>query len=429
MTEETKRLLMVAFHYPPDNTSTGVLRTLKFTQYLPDSGWYCDVLSVPEHLYWSIDPGSVRGIPEDTRVYRVWAADTKRLFGIGGHYPAFLGVPDRYWPWIVPAVKKVGKLIGQNGIPAIFTTYPVPSALLIGLLAKRRYNNLPWIADFRDPWVEDSMPAWRRFVEARLEARVIACADRVICNTPRMRDWFLARYPHIDPGKFVTVPNGYDEDELSRVVPEASDRFEIIYTGIIAPGNRNPRPLFAAVRYALDQGWLDESDLVLTFLGAGPYCRSEAFTKDVEHYGVGHLLNVTEERIPYAAALNRTAGADLVLVLSEPLGDDPLSRAERKWSHLQVPVKLYEALGMGKQVLALVSDGAAKDILAETGSGAAVSPHEPAAIAKVLGRIYSEARTGGHKPAPDPAVLQRYSRRNLAAKLARVLNDLVSDFT
>ena len=31
-------VLMVAFHYPPEGSSSGVLRTLKFSKYLPRLG-------------------------------------------------------------------------------------------------------------------------------------------------------------------------------------------------------------------------------------------------------------------------------------------------------------------------------------------------------------------------------------------------------
>ena len=40
-----KSALMIAFHYPPMRGSSGVLRTLKFANYLPDYGWNPIVLT------------------------------------------------------------------------------------------------------------------------------------------------------------------------------------------------------------------------------------------------------------------------------------------------------------------------------------------------------------------------------------------------
>ena len=34
-----KRVLMIAFHYPPASVSSGIQRTLKFSAYLPELGW------------------------------------------------------------------------------------------------------------------------------------------------------------------------------------------------------------------------------------------------------------------------------------------------------------------------------------------------------------------------------------------------------
>ena len=66
-----RKLLVVVFHYPPDNSSTGVLRTLKFTQYLGRRGWGTEVISVPTGLYLARDAKLAEQIPSHTRVTRV----------------------------------------------------------------------------------------------------------------------------------------------------------------------------------------------------------------------------------------------------------------------------------------------------------------------------------------------------------------------
>jgi len=425
MSDDPRRLLMVAFHYPPDNTSTGVLRTLKFTQYLEEFGWMCDVLSVPETLYSSTDPASLEKIPDAVRVHRAWANDIKKISSIRGLYPAFLGVPDRYWLWIWPALRQAKRLLrGDHPFKAVFSTYPVPSALLIGLLLKKRHG-LPWIADFRDPWVEDSMAGWEKLVGARIERAVLEQADRVVCNTPRMREWFMQRYPQVDADKLVTIPNGYDARELAEVIPAPLKKFQIFYGGVIDGENRNPRPLLAGVRHAIDQGWIDASQLHITFLGAGAYGVGAAFTQDVERLRLQDYIELCEQRIPYAQALQRAAGADVILVLSEALGDDEAAEKERQWSRLQVPVKVYEGLGMQRQILALVSDGAAKDILTETRSGVAVPPTDVEGIARALRRLYERWQAGSSAEAADQAQLEKYSRKSLAGRLAATLDELV----
>lgn len=424
-TEKTRnaqhKLLVIAFHYPPDNASTGVLRTLKFTQYLYDHGWHSDVLSVPESLYGDVDSASVRDIPADTRVYRTWAIDIKRLLGVRGVYPGFLAVPDRYWPWLFSAVPKVSLLIAQGQVDVLYTTYPMPTAHLIGLRVKAKYPRLPWVADFRDPWVEDSMPPLRRKIEGYMEKLVVQRADRVICNTPAMRAWFLARYPGVAPSKFVTITNGYDEPDFADIKPDPIAKFEILYPGLISKGNRNPRPLLAGVRLALDRGWLDAADLQLTFLGSGPNGHAQEFLQDLARYELQTLTGVVEERIPYSQALRRLAGADVLVVLSEPLGQGPQVQAELRWSHLQVPAKVYEYLRLGRPILALVSGGAVADLLRDTGGGCIAPPGDVEAIAQNLQALYAQRTHALPVASAVPSSVERYSRRNLAALLAREL--------
>lgn len=418
-----RRLLVVAFHYPPDNTSTGVLRTLKFTEYLLRHAWVSEVVSVPERLYYSKDPASVSKIPDQVKVFRTWAADIRELFGFRGVYPGVLAAPDRYWPWFFPACRQAGRLIQGNRPDALYTTYPIPTAHLIGLYLKKRYG-LPWVADFRDPWVEDSMPLWRRRFEGYLEAKVIKNADRVICNTPAMRRFFLSRYPALPPAKFVTITNGYDEPDFVSVTPEPIAKFEIFYSGVISGGNRNPRCVLAGVRWALDRGWLAGHDLQITFLGCGAYGGSAEFKRDVEHYRLQDQVVTVEARIPYAQAVNRAAGAAVLLVLSEPLGEGPEVEAERRWSHQQVPAKVYEYLRLGKPMLALVSGGAVAELLEQVQAGKPVAPDDIEGIAAALRDYYQQRGLTAAGPAQLPDRVKSYSRESLSARLATELDGL-----
>lgn len=417
-------MLAVAFHYPPDHTSTGVLRTLKFTQYLIKYGWQSDVISVPESLYVSTDPAFNQQVPPGTRVFRTWAADVKELLGVRGIYPGFAAIPDRYWPWIFPAVRQAGRLLREGKIDVVYTTYPVATAHLIGLSLKSRFRKIPWVADFRDPWVEDSMPPFRRWFEGHLERMVVERADRVICNTPAMRRSFLARYPGVAPKKFVTITNGYDEADFTQLQPEAIAKFEILYPGMIAIGNRNPRPLLAGIRMAIDRGWLNQDDLRITFLGCGPNGRDPEFQENLDRFQLREASNLVEDRMPHHQALRRMAGADVLVVLSEPVGEGAAAEAERRWSHLQVPAKVYEYLRLGRPMLALVSGGAVAELLGQTHGGVVVAPDDIEGIARSLGELYQ--RQAAPSPAL-PALVEGYTRENLTKRLVDELNALIKE--
>lgn len=416
---------MIAFHYPPDNSSTGVLRTFKFTEYLLGHDWCSHVITVPSALYGSRNPADTGRIPPQIEVNRAWACDVKQALGVRGVYPMWLGIPDRYWPWFFAARRAGARAIRRGGVRAIYSTYPLPTAHLVGLSLRHRFK-VPWVADFRDPWAIGGNNGFAARIEAFLERKVVSVADRVICNTPAMRRSFLARYPELRADKFVTITNGYDEKDFASIVPVRTQKFQIFYPGTIDLENRNPKGLFAAIRRALDQGWLDSADLQVTFLGCGSYGNSALFRKDLKDFSLEPYVEAVTERIPYREALARMAGADVVVVLSENLSDVGDGNNIQQWTAMQVPAKLYEYLRVGRPLLALVSEGAVKELLEKTGAGVPIPSRDTERVALALKHYYEVRRAETDSMKAAYAGISEYSRENLTALLARELDALVS---
>lgn len=98
-----KRVLMIAFHYPPLRGSSGIQRTLKFSQYIPEFGWEPIVLTAHSRVYSSTDSDQVREI-SDRKIYRAFALDTSKHLSFMGRYPRFLSLPDRWVSWWLGAI-------------------------------------------------------------------------------------------------------------------------------------------------------------------------------------------------------------------------------------------------------------------------------------------------------------------------------------
>jgi glycosyltransferase involved in cell wall biosynthesis len=418
-----RNLLVIAFHYPPDNSSTGVLRTLKFTQYLLDFGWRCEVISVPEHLYPNRDPQLVGDVPPEVRVHRPWAADSRKLFGIRGRYPGFLSVPDRYWTWYFAATRTARKLLSTGKIDAIYSTSPIPTAHLIAHTA-RKISGLPWIADFRDSWVDGFLGPVRFRVDGWLERGVIARADRVVMNTPAARRYYLERYPAQPASKFVTITNGYDENDFRDLDFSSGDAFEVISAGWLNDANRDPEAVLKAAALALERGWIPRSELRLTLLGAGPYAASQRFQDQLRRYKLQENTEVTVSRVPYGEALRRQARADVVVVLT----DDARRMAQnRDWTFMAVPAKLYEYLRLGKFMLVLSRAEAVRELLADVHAPAPLFPSDIEGVASALREAYLR-RARKATPVPDPAI-RKYERRELTRELALVLDGMTCGAT
>jgi hypothetical protein len=124
---------MIAYHYPPFCGGSGVLRTLKFSRYLPEQGWRPIALSANPRAYPQCGEEQLSEIPRSAVVERAFALDTARHLAIRGAYARWLAQPDRWSSWWFGAVPAGLRLIRTYRPEVIWSTYPIPTAHLIGL--------------------------------------------------------------------------------------------------------------------------------------------------------------------------------------------------------------------------------------------------------------------------------------------------------
>jgi glycosyltransferase involved in cell wall biosynthesis len=83
-------------------------------------------------------------------------------------------------------------------------------------------------------------------------------------------------------------------------------------------------------------------------------------------------------------------------------------------------MKLAEYLAAGRAVVGSAIPGIA-DMLAETGGGVAVAPHDPAAMAGALCELLADpVAADALAAASRPAIVERYSWRALASRIAAI---------
>lgn len=412
-----KNVLLVAFHYPPIGSSSGVLRTLKFSKYLPENGWIPHVLTVKEYLYPVKDYGLVNDIPAEAVVHRTVALDAMRHLGVNGRYLGMLAIPDRFISWFPFGTIRGLRVIKATNISAIFSTSPHPTAHLIAG-ALKTLTGVPWVADFRDPWVEeppDRMAArsLRNRIDSVLEKRVIRHADRVTVTTPNLRDAFRARYPWLPPDQICTIYNGYDEEDFRGLEKGGGPNkwFEIVHAGLVSQEYRDPGPLLQAASRLVRASRLRSEDIRITFLGGGSYLRSKDFVKQVHDLGLEKTVEVIE-RVEYQAALERLRRAAVLLLLQA--SEDTKSL---------IPAKTFEYLRIGRPILAITYDGATSDLLRGMEQCYVASPGDQSALQQMLVTLYRLWQTSANRIAVSRPV-SRYERRSLTAELAGLLNGL-----
>jgi glycosyltransferase involved in cell wall biosynthesis len=410
-----KRLLMVAYQYPPEGGSSGVLRTLKFSKYLPQHGWIPHVLTPKEWVYQVKDSGLSMDIPPEAVLHRTFALSNSRHLSIRGRHFAFLGVPDSYVSWIPFGVARGLRVIRRERIDALYSTSPPPTSHLIAA-ALKAMTGIPWIADFRDPWIEEGLhpkPGTLRYrIESALERHVVRSADMLLATTPYLRGEFLARHSEIDPGKARVIYNGFDETDFSSLrgkVP--ANRFEILHAGLVTPDFRDPFPLLAVLSGLIREEKVEGRQTTVTFLGGGSYVHSAAFAERVKAMGLEQVVYIAE-RIPHREVLGRLERAAVLLLLQA--SDDTRSL---------IPAKAFEYLRIGKPILGLTLPGATADLLREMEGCHVVDPADSESLRLALVTLYRGWR---ENPAGDSLSrpIWRYERGNLTGELALLLDEL-----
>ncbi len=410
----TRRVLMVAFHYPPCAFSSGIQRTLKFSRYLPEADWQPVVLTANRRAYPRAADEQLREIPASVVVTRTLALDASRHLAICGAYPAWLGRPDHWVSWWLSAVPAGLRLIRRHRPAVLWSTFPIATAHLIALTL-HRLTRLPWVADFRDSMTEEDYP--RDPVTRRtclgIERAVVARASLLVFTAERTRQMYLDRYPALGRERCALIPNGYDEADFADLAvppapPPAHRPLGLLHAGLIYPEERDPRPLFRALARLTAEGRIPPGALEVKLRAAGSEDRYGACLREL---GLHHVVRLLPP-IPYREALRECLESDALLVLQGPSCDH------------QIPAKVYEYLRAHRPILALTTDrGDTAALLREVGGATIVDIGDENALYGTIPEFLSRVRDGTHAlPAPDRA--RRYARQNQALELARHLDML-----
>jgi glycosyltransferase involved in cell wall biosynthesis len=130
--------------------------------------------------------------------------------------------------WLPRGLRDGLRALRRHRPEAVFASGPPHVAHLLGLYLKRRHG-LPWVADFRDPWLAHGPagPGWGsagRWAR-HCERAILRHADVVVSNAPLACSCLQSAYPE-QRHKIVTVTNGFDPERfpLAACRPEAGPR-------------------------------------------------------------------------------------------------------------------------------------------------------------------------------------------------------------
>ena len=275
--------LLIATYFPPFQDS-GTYRTVRFVKYLVRYGWWPSVV-VPRNLpLHDKDVSLLEDIPSEARVYNVnflypsWQGllailqpeyAARRLSAIKqrgeakddsqipnktnikgkslGRPFAHLLLPDNYVLFVLPAFIKGLQIIRRENIEVIYTSGSPHSNHLVGYFLKQ-LTGLPWVADFRDFWVDlDSLSGhwrWQKKLNYLLERQVIEKADHIIGYSTGITQRLANKLEKGDPHKFTSITAGVDKEKYDRVLPFKFEGFVLAHVGRF--NKLFPRQIFEA---------------------------------------------------------------------------------------------------------------------------------------------------------------------------------------
>jgi glycosyltransferase involved in cell wall biosynthesis len=416
------KVLLVSLYFPPAGGG-GVQRTLKTATHLPALGIETHVLA-PDDPKWvhrddELEPPTQAWVhrarylgPRGRRPAQelhgktglVRAATQARLFG------RRLLVPDENVPWNLTAIPAAIGIARREGIDVVLTTSPPSSVHFVGAAVKRA-TGARWVADLRDSLVanphrrtEARLARLKEQGEHRVASLVARYADAVVAAADAIADEARALGPS---GPVVTIANGSDFDDFAGLEYRASERFRITHTGSFF-GRRDPRPFLTAFAES------GHEDAVVRFVGDFRPADAEWAAT----LGLGDRL----ELVPYVArrrSLELQRDSEVLLLLIPDAG----GRGRGVLSG-----KVFEYLAAERPILAVVPpDGAAAELIRETGAGVVVAPEDTAGIRAALGGLHARWRGGELDGTPlDPETRRRLSREARVEELAELLRSLAA---
>src|ERR1051325_721406 len=291
-----KKVLIITYYWPPSG-GAGVQRWLKFVKYLREFGWEPIVYTPENPEAPATDPSLEKDIPGNLTVLKTKIWEPYNLYkgfigqkknekinagflsekekpGLAERISVWIRgnwfIPDAREFWVKPSVKFLSGYLQKHKVDAIVSTGPPHSMHLIALELKRKFN-LPWLADFRDPWTNIDFYKDLKLSKAsdekhkKLENEVLKYADKVVSVGQTMSDEFK-KILGSDEKKFFVITNGYDEDDLYKSEIKLDPKFTLAHIGSINR-DRNPAILWKVLAELVKENTELTSKLEIKLVG------------------------------------------------------------------------------------------------------------------------------------------------------------------
>lgn len=446
-----KNILIVAYFYPPLG-GAGVQRTLKFAKFLKKFGYNVFVLTVnnekgtikDESLKLESTDGikvfralqrenfiinaivnrnvtDVKVVKNDNKVpietktseitlkSKVKRKIKKHLLNVYRN----MYIPDDKISWKKDAINLGLKIIKEEKIDIIYSTSSPYTGHLIAYELKQK-SNLSWIADFRDQWVANPFVDYSSYAKRKnekMEKMVIKKADAVISVSKPIIDDFINRYKDQEVNKFKVITNGYDEEDFDNFkMNEISPKYIITHNGTLY-GKRSPKNFLIAIDKLIKDKKINRDELTIRFVGQ----IGKDAQEDIRFF-LAKYDNIIEfiSYLPHKESIKKLEESCATLLIIEAgEGSEGIYTG-----------KIFEYIRSGRDVIGIVPNGVAKDLILDTNTGFCCHPEKVNEIEAVIYKSYSIWKGIEKKLDIHWEKVEKYNRENLTRELMGIIESL-----
>lgn len=389
-----KRLLLVS-QRSLDLTGGTTARWRAFRRYLPEHGWDIDILCAPYGFGAAESAERPRGRRRATRRARVMSAVGRMgtpAFALAAVRPEAVPLS---MAWVPRGALAVRRRLRARPYDVVLATGPPmagPLAARLGLGP----NGPPFVVELRDLWAGSPAFDLGGDLLDTIERWLVRPVSALIACTPEAAGDLAQRHPGIPVHE---VPNGFEPELLrwrdTKPRPR-DDRLTILHSGALTAD----RPLSPLLRVLAGEPYRLRFRLVLNGFLAPAILAEIAADSACE----------IEVQPPTAwhDAVRETAAAHVGLV----------SQGKGAGDATAVAAKVYEYMALGKPVLCITDGGATEALVRRLGGGELCARlDDEESIRRCLDRLM----LGSLPPAVPAQLLEPYSRRAIARRMAEVL--------
>ncbi|MBI4931775.1 MAG: glycosyltransferase family 4 protein [Bacteroidetes bacterium] len=429
-----KKVLIITYYWPPSG-GAGVQRWLKFVKYLREFGWEPVVYTPENPEAPAIDNSLQKDIPKNLTVLKTKIWEPYNL------YKGFIGqkkdekinagfltekkkpgltekisvwirgnwfIPDARKFWINPSIDFLSEHLKKNPVDAMVSTGPPHSMHLIALGIKKKLN-IPWLADFRDPWTNidfyDKLML-TKFSDAKhkkMELEVLKNADKVVSVS-----WSWAKdFQKIYSREVDVITNGFDEADFIYSETKLHENFSISHIGAMNK-DRNPHQFWMALKELVNENKHLKNILKIRLIGKNDISVLESLEKN----GLNQFTELISY-LPHDEVMKQICSSQVLLL---PLNDTPNIMGI-------IPGKIFEYLAAKRPIFAIGNPkGDSARIISETNAGIVCDFKDKEKMKEELLKMLEQFTNKSLSVSSSD--IATYSRKNKTAQMAALLDSI-----